>query len=716
MCFLLMERIIFTFRKGFDMLSAKIVQGKSHDEVMEEVLSKIPIYSEEWTNYNPSDPGITILEYLSAFQILQQEQMDIVSDPVKYKLLALAGYTPRRSSGAKVYIEPKGLERDIAIPADQRFMVGDISFETTLARDMTSARIKGVYLKSEDKITSLVNCIIRDMYVDTYAFTDKPKPGMELYIVMDKPVAPGQEAIISIETNPMYRRNPDGDSNMSQLTWEYYTAAGFQTLEVVDETNGFLVDGIIRTVMPEVPGAHYKDNEIDGYVWRVTLNQANYDLAPSIRYISGFLFPVVQKETLVIAHSFQKAQSVELNCAMLEDNYIKVYCKEEKGSSYRLYQHAPEERDTGRYYTKERLAYGQYVFRFDKRKYGFAPANVKNAIKIIIYNEEMMRKYYLGDVYGYDNQEVVLPKQHVMTETFALMAERTDENGEKIYDFVRPGKMSEQQFSYSLLENEGKIVITDAGDYIGAKLYLASIAITLGSEGNVRAGNIFKPYGFDEDVVFTNPVAGVGGAFKEKLEDVRRRFVADLNEPYTAVLESDYERLVKRTPGLCISKVHAWMDMDKNEVQIAVLPISQDKQPKLSEAYRKSILTWIDDKRLLSTRINVCQPRYSSVITSGTIYVKPHFEKAREQIENVINDHLDYIRGNQKFGEVLCFEKLFHALESLECVAYIHDLNIVPQKSNYARIEGSDIRPMDDCLLIPGQIKVDIITAKESTR
>lgn len=698
------------------MLSAKIVPGKNHDEVMEEMLSKIPIYSEEWTNYNSSDPGITILEYLSAFQILQQEQMDEVSDPVKYKLLALLGYTPHRSSGAKVYIEPKGLREDISIPADQRFRVGDISFETTLARNMTSATIKGIYLKADNKITSLHNCIIRDMYVDTFVFTDKPKPQMELFIVMDKPVDVGQEAIIYVETNPSYKRNPGGDNNFSQLRWEYYSENGFRPLEINDGTSGLLVDGIISTTMPKIPSARYKEEVIDGYVWRITLEKADYDLAPSIRYISGFLFPAIQKETLVISHSFQKAQNVELNCAMLEDNYIKVYCKEEKGSSYRLYQHSPQETETGRYYTKEKIAYGQYLFKFDKRKYGYAPANVKNAIKIIIYNEEMMRKYYLGVVYGYDNQEIVLPKQHVMTETFALMAEREDENGELIYDFVRPGKSQEQELTYILLENEGKIVITDAGDYIGAKLYIASIAVTLGSEGNVRVGNQFIPYGFDEDIIFTNPVAGKGGAFKEKLEDVRKRFVTDLNEPYTAVLESDYERMVKKTPGLCISKVHAWMDMDKNEVQIAVLPVSQEIQPKLSEVYKKKIYDWMDDKRLLSTRINICQPKFTAVIVSGTIYVKPHYEKAREQIEAIIRKSVDYVKGPQRFGEILSFEKMFHDLESLECVAYIHDLNIVPHRSSLARIEGSDIKPMEDCLLIPGQIKVDIIAAKEGVR
>lgn len=700
------------------MLNSKIIPRKSHDQVMEEIISKIPIYSYEWTNYNPSDPGMTMLEYLSAFQSLQQEQMDQVPDAVRYKLLSLLGYKPKKGAGSKVYIQPIGMTEDISIPADQRFLVGDMSFETTLERDMTSSKITGVYLKADDEIVSLNKVIDRDMYVDSYVFTEHPRKGMELYIVMDKKIEPGQEGIISIQINPKYVRNPMSTKvmNFGVLKWEYYTDNGFTALPVADESESFKVSGIMTVTMPPTEAAKYSDGPIDGYVWRATLSDASYDLPPSVRRISGFLFPAIQKETLVIAHSFQKTEVVDLNCAMLEDNYIKVYCKEEKGTSYLPYQEATEFDTEGRFFTKEKVAYGQYRFKFDKEKYGYGPASVINAIKIVIYNEEMMRKYYLGEVFGYDNQEIELPKNHVVNETFTLMAERVNDKGEKIYDFVKPGRMGGRELSYYLFENEGKIRIVDAGDYIGSKLFIASIAITLGSDGNVRAGNEFKPYGFDGGITFYNPIAGVGGAYREKLEDVRKRFVADLNAPKTAVLSSDYDRLVKQTPGLCISKVHSWMNQDRNEVQVAVLPISNITQPKLSEEYKDRIMQWMDDKRLLSTRLNVVSPKYSSVLTTGTIYVKPHYEGYKERIENVIRDELDYIAGKQQFGEVLSFEKLFHSIEVLDCVAYIHELNIVPQKNNNAKMQGSDIKPNEDCLLIPGHIKIEYVTAKEGIR
>ena len=701
------------------MLNPKMIPGKTYEQLMEENLGKIPIYSDEWTNFNPADPGITILENLAAFQILQQEQMEQVPDEVRAKLLQLLGYKPEKGSGAKVYLEPRGVRENFLIPADQRFMVGDISFETTLEREMTACQVTGVFGKSNQGFQDFSHVLKQEMNIRTEVFTKTPKEGMELYLVLDQPLFPGEQQSLYIKTDDRYTRNPFTEENsqlFGEVEWSCYTVAGFVPMEVIDETRGFLTDGLIRFTQPQQEAVKYEEDIVSGYVWKATLKRADYDIVPVISYVTGFLFPVVQKETLVISHSFQKAADVSLNCAMLETGYVRVFCKEEKGTSYRLYQECVGEPEHGRFYYRQRNAYGSYTFHFDKRAFGYAPGRVKNAVKIVIYNEEMMRKYYLGEIFGYDEQEIQLPKEHVVTDTFSLIAERDAEDGGKRYDFVKPGRMEEQELSYYLYENEGKIVITDAGEYIGAKLYLASIAVTLGKEGNVRAGNLFIPQGYEDSIQFFNPVAGCGGRFQETLEDVRKRFVEDMNTPYTAVLGSDYELLVKNVPGLCISKVRAWMDNVKNEVQVAVLPAVSEKFPKLSSVYKKEIEKWLEERRLLSTKVHVCQPVYQAVVTTGTIYVKPHYENCREQIEQVIRKELDYIHGSRNFGELLHFDKLFHAVEALECVGYLSNFSVAVDGGGYATTEGADIRPNQNCLLYPGKMNLEILPMLEERR
>ena len=53
------------------MLSVDELMSRTYEERMEDVLRELPIRSSEWTNYNPSDPGITILENVTAFSALQ---------------------------------------------------------------------------------------------------------------------------------------------------------------------------------------------------------------------------------------------------------------------------------------------------------------------------------------------------------------------------------------------------------------------------------------------------------------------------------------------------------------------------------------------------------------------------------------------------------------------------------------------------------------------
>lgn len=694
------------------MLNPKMIPGKTYDQLMEENLGKIPIYSDEWTNFNPSDPGITMLENLSAFQVLQQEQMEHVPDAVRAKLLQLLGYKPKRGKGAKVYLEPRGVRENFLIPADQRFMVGDISFETTLAREMTASHVVGVFSKDENEIHDFSHVLNTNMNINAFVFGKKPKEGMEFFIVLDQPLFPEEQGILYVRTDERYHRNAfleESDQLFGELEWSCYTAEGFVPLEIKDETHGFLTNGLIYFTQPKQMPQRYEDGIISGYVWKATLKHADYDLAPSISYLTGFLFPVIQKETLIITHSFQKASEISLDCAMLETGYVRVFCKEQKGTSYRMYQECIGEPEQGRYYYRSRDAYGTHTFHFDKKLFGYGPEPVKNAIKVVIYNEEMMRKYYLGEIFGYDDQEIKLPRAHVVTDTFTLIAERDAEDGGKLYDFVKPGRMEEKELSYYLYENEGKIVISDAGDYVGAKLYLASMAVTLGKEGNVRPGNLFIPEGYQEDIYFTNPVAGSGGCFQETLEDVRKRFIEDMNMPHTAVLGTDFEILTKKTPGLCISKVHAWMDIEKNEVQVVVLPSGTDKFPELSDTYKNEIGNWLDKHRLLSTRVSVRQPVYQPVVTNAIIYVKPHYENCREMIEQIIRKELDYVHGNQNFGETLRFDKLFHAVEALECVGYLSDFSIAVEGGGHAVSEGADIRPDENCLLYPGKISLEIL-------
>ena len=695
------------------MLSNRLLQEKTFDNLMQEARMQIPLYSKEWTNFNPSEPAITLLETVSAYTILQQEYIGRMPESVQEKLFELAGFVRKKGKGARVLIEARNVEEPVLIPAGQKFQIGNMNFETNREHKLFGNRILGVYCKQDEKLIDFSYVLDPDIPLKASVFSEKPKVGMELYFVIDNLGEAGDEIICYADLEEPYMRNPiEGSQPFAKIQWQCFTKRGFVDMRQKDYTEGFLQSGELRLRIPKEGAVVYDELPEKGYVIKGILQKADYDIPPKLHNFYGFLFEVWQKDTHSVCYTFQKQDVIEVYSDILEEGYWQVFCREEEEDSYRLYEDAGNLPVTGRYYQVERLGFGRYQFMFDKNKYGYSAGSYINGIKLVAYNEEMMQQYYLGELYGYEKQRIDLPIKNLIREGFAVIARRVNEAGEPVYDFIKPDSQKENEFLYTLYEAEGWIQIEEAMDFVGAKLFLCGCASTQGEEGNVRAGNKFMPAGYQTQISFHNPAKGSSGRLLESLSEVRQRFIEDVNEHYTAVEVSDYERIVKTTPGLCIHKVKAVMNKEKNQVQIAVKPYSKENYPKLSQLYQNAIYERLEGRRLLTTKIELMQPVYVEVSVQGTIYAKSHYEGSREQIEKVVREELDYINSNKNFGQRLHFDELFHKIEALDCVEFVYELTANSKNNQFAVKVGLDIQPADHCLLIPGEINLEINTVE----
>ena len=693
------------------MLVNKNLNDKTYQELISEAIMQIPLYTSEWTNFNPSDPGMTILENLTAFEALQQESIRQVTPQIRQKLLKMLGFTERKGRCARILMSAEGVKEPVELQANQPFYLGDLTFETNRRMRLGGYSLTGVYGQHDGSFQDYSYLINDDIPKAAMIFGETPGEGDCVYFTADRLPEPGEEMIFYMTLANRFNRNPyeeKGNNTFADLVWECYTGNGYEPMNVADYTSCFLVSGEVRMRMPNTAAAVCEELPKPAYVIRTRVIKADYDVSPKLLSVAGFLFEAWQKETKSVCYTFQKYSKITLNSELMEEGYLQVFCKEEKGSFYRRYEPVSEEGDRGRFYTLEHERYGVNTFCFDRRRFGFAPDKLKNAVKIMIYSEEMMRRFYLGIVQGYDAQELELPVKNIVAESFCIIAKRTDENGEEIFDFVRPNYYEEDSLTYYLLENEGKIVIEDAGVFIGAALYMGSCSITRGQEGNIRKGNHFRTGKNLQDIVFVNKGPGTGGCFRESIADVRERFLADMNKPYTAVTAADYESIVKHAPGLCIHKVRAVLREERNEVQIAVKPGTDERFPKLSDTYRKSLEQLLEKKRLLTTRVEIVPPVYLPINVKGIIYVKRHYEKEQGLIEQTIREQLDYLESERNFGDVLKFDEVFRAVENLECVEYIYDLTLHPQYPGAAKIRDNDIYPNEDCLCYAGDIQLEI--------
>ncbi len=688
---------------------------KSYDERYDEAISRIPLYTKDWTNFNSSDPGITILEVLSGYETLAQNRIDTVPFSVRENLLKMMGFTIRKGRPSRVLLCAEGITEPVTLAQDHRFVIGDLIFETGRELTLPGYGILAAYAKSEAGFKDLSFLLDHETRIPGLIFGQEPVPGNALYLVTDGMPEPGGELILYVDLNVSMNRNPLTEkmkNPFADVRFEVFTEAGFQECKVRDFTSAFLTGGEIRLRMPEAAAARSGEAPTEGYLVRAVLKEAHYDMAPKVIAIHGFLFEVWQKLSLSECHTYQRLSDITLRSTITGEAYIDVFVKEEKGSSYRKYEYMPELFLEGRYFRQAMGEDGFYHIDFDKSKTGFGPAKVKNCVKICCYTEQVMRQYALGRVIGYDNQVISLPFDHLVAEGFSVIARREDGEGGYLYDFVRPNYEAEGALFYRLLESEGSILIEDAGDFIGAELFLAGVSVTRGKEGNIRAGNelltaLPLPGG---PIRFYNPGPGTGGAERERLEDVRKRFLADMEKPYTAVTASDFEQLVKGTPGLIIHKAKAYMDEDRNLVRLAVKPGTDMKFPKLTDYYKDIISEYLEERRLLTTRIELVSPVYTRVNVSGTVYVKMNYENSREEIERCIRNRIDYLNSDKNFGDRLSFDEVFHAVELLDCVENVYDLSVLPHSVAHAKLSEADIIPDFNCLLYPGEIRIELVT------
>jgi hypothetical protein len=693
------------------MLSVNELMSRTYEERMEDVLRELPVRSSEWTNYNPSDPGITILENITAFSALQGAEIVSLSYRAKMALLKMAGFVPRRGKCAKVLLSSDHLDSQMMLKAGERFYLGDLVFEVARSTPVGATRIVGVYAHEKDVFRDVSFTLDREISVPARIFGEEPQAENSVYFIFDRDPSPLKELILYVKASESSHRNVTVDRTehiFADIEWEIYTQDGFDKINVRDFTCAFVGTGEIRVPLPEKKLAKYTETPIGGYCIRATLTRAEYDIAPKITNVYGPLFEVWQRDTMAFSQTFGKNDKITVESPIGTDVYYLVFGKEKKGSSYRRYEltSLPQQ---GRYCYFERTK-GGMTFTFSQEEFGYAPAKSKDCVRVIIYSEDVMRRYNVGKVVGYDDQEIDIPSSNIVHETFFLIARRRDEDG-YIYDFVRPEKKDDGALYYHLLEGEGKIIIEDPGDFIDADLFMGSVAVTGGPRGNIGPGNLLAVD--DENIPdgFYNPGAGTGGCFRENLDQVKDRFLADMKTPYRAVTAGDYEYIVKTTPGLCIRKAKAQMDESKNLVKVVVLPDSDERFPKLSKIYSDKIIERLKERRLITSEFTVIKPSFVAIGVKCTVYVKRHYTDCRGQIEKRIRGKLDYINSDRNFGDKLMFEDVFHAIEDLPCVEYVYDLSLHSENGKLAQMKEYDIYPRFDCLCYPGEINLELVTS-----
>lgn len=681
------------------MLTGKKQKEKTHEQLLEEAIAQIPIYSKEWSNYNLSDPGITMLENLSAFAALQQDELNQVTDEVRFALLKMAGFTPKEGQAARVLLLEQGSGGKREIPMGQKVYAQDICYEF-VQNQLTRAKIKKICRCSKETQQDLSALLLEFGVPGGLPFLDRGAPrGQKLRFYIEDIPGDGQDIIFYVEVQKEFPRNPlmEGEENpFVRVEWKIYTRQGYVAVPVRDLTHGFLFSGPIHLKVPReaVPG------EEGCYLAEAEIIWEEYDIPPKIRCIRGLMNEAVQMDTKAALLEFPGTKQIEIRHYLEKEGQLFVYGLEPDGFYY-------EYKEAGnRTYRRLDESSGSLWLELNPESEDKIPqAALPEKVLVILYSQEMLQHRCLGTLYGYDRQQLDWPlAEPALQGKLTLLASKPSKAGIQ-YSLVHPGE-GELKISYK--EAEGKLVVEECGGFEGALLYLAECSVYRGREGNVLPQNTFWTETAEGRYCFENYDSGAEGRSAEGLEELKGRFQEDLDTPRTLVTREDCETLVKQIPGLSIHKVRAAAEHGENTIRIVIKPNSQSPRPKLSQLYIKRVQHFLEERRMLTAKILVEQPVHVPIDVSGIIYVKPHYENSRETIEALIREKLDFVSTDRGFGGLLSYAGLYRAIEGLECVGGIYELKLIPSDMSRVSLVGMDIRLRENCLCYPGLISLEL--------
>ena len=144
---------------------------------------------------------------------------------------------------------------------------------------------------------------------------------------------------------------------------------------------------------------------------------------------------------------------------------------------------------------------------------------------------------------------------------------------------------------------------------------------------------------------------------------------------------------------------------DKNPVRIAVKPYTEEPLPKLSAEYLRQISAFLEPHRMLTTRFELCQPRYAPIGVSAVLSIRGMAAHAQEEAERLLRELLDHVNGPQNFGGWVRFHEVYQSLSMLPFVDRVDALNLFPE-SRDAVLTGSDIYLAEDRLCYAGSIRL----------
>lgn len=317
-------------------------------------------------------------------------------------------------------------------------------------------------------------------------------------------------------------------------------------------------------------------------------------------------------------------------------------------------------------------------FLLKRSDYILAPCIVRMSLAMVkIWQQETLEAEALPRFQGtgFPGQRYDLEEDGIYRQDFRLRAENPEHPGEmEDWELTEDFDCSGPEDRHFRLENG----ILEFGDGIHGimpegRIQVTHMARTLGERGNIKSGTVTRvdlPGGLR---LFHEQDAS-DGCREETAAEALERFRNGRQEGrdlQRALTLQDYEELVMEIPGLLIEDCRGFcLNPESKEIVLAVKPYSEQGRGVLNQAYERNLYRYLEEKRMIGTRLRLVSPDYYDVTIVCTVRAKAEYQQAGQMVEGALKD---WVRS-RGFGQGIIYGDLLGMLDALAWVEQAQSL------------------------------------------
>ena len=624
-------------------LPSPVLDDRSYQQLRDELVRRIPVYTPEWTDHNASDPGITLIELFAFLGESLLFRFNQIPETTKHAFLELLQIPLRPAQPASALVALKRTDSGsagITVAKDSEARAGSLSFETTV-----EATVHALEARAYARIATSApgDGDVKDYTQATLDALGIAESGAAFYQTTEVPPDPEAPDAAPVDLS----KAVDRALWIAVLSTD---STDVNALKGATLNIGFVPDEWDVTMgdVKPCPGECACGGEIDtateedDLLWHASMPDPHVNGAPAYRTLT----PVSNS-----TGGFARAGVVRIELPSDATWPLGV----PKLPS-------PQLAGTGDYppLVPDDEVTGNLLFWLRATRRSANAAQLPKVLFVGINVTEVVHARtapleFLGIGTGDADQRVRLIHSSVLAGSAQIQVE---ESGKwKTWTHVDDFDASHPDSRHFTLDLEAGEVYFGNGErgrapQIGERIRAKSYRCGGGTAGNVAAKAISKLPSFSA-LKASNPLAAHGGADAESLEAGLDRVPGELRRRDRAVTADDFRELALLTPGTdlrradCLARFHPPTRASEvpGVVTVVVWPREDRKHPSAPTPDRDTldeVCAWLDSRRLITTELYVIPPTYRKVAVSVGIKAKKGYgiDALRKWVELVLRQYL----------------------------------------------------------------------------